>query len=42
MWIIILLLIILIGFTGNIVSLLRALRHTNQRIMELLEEKKNK
>ncbi|WP_284691037.1 MULTISPECIES: hypothetical protein [Bacillus subtilis group] len=39
MWIIIFLLVILIGFTGNIVSLLRAQKQANQRIIQLLEEK---
>ncbi|OCB93420.1 hypothetical protein SRCM101294_02782 [Bacillus amyloliquefaciens] len=42
MWIIILLLIILIGFTGNIVTLLRAQKRASQRIIELLEEKSRK
>ncbi|MEC3656623.1 hypothetical protein P9148_16305 [Bacillus siamensis] len=42
MWIIIFLLNILIGFTGNIVSLLRAQRRASQRMIELLEEKSRK
>lgn len=42
MWMIILLLIILIGFTGNIVSLLRAQKHASQRIIELLEKQSRK
>ncbi|WP_260859236.1 hypothetical protein [Bacillus pumilus] len=40
LWIIIILLIILIGFTGNIVSLLREQKQSNQKIIELLDEKK--
>ncbi|WP_432680820.1 hypothetical protein [Bacillus velezensis] len=42
MWMIILLLIILIGFTGNIVSLLRAQKHASQRIIEFLEKQSRK
>ncbi|WP_269430475.1 hypothetical protein [Bacillus sp. JFL15] len=42
MWIIIFLLIILNGFTGNIVSLLRAQRRATQRMIKLLEEKSRK
>jgi len=37
-----LLLIILIGFTGTIVSLLRDIRKSNHRIIELLEENEKK
>ncbi|MDQ4711629.1 hypothetical protein P8807_09830 [Bacillus subtilis] len=40
-WIIICLLVILIGFTGNIVSLLRDQKKSNRRIIEILD-KKNK
>ncbi len=38
MWIIIILLIILIGFTGNIVSILRNIKQSNEKIIKLLEE----
>ncbi|MEC5219893.1 hypothetical protein [Bacillus atrophaeus] len=40
-WIITVLIIILIGFTGNIVSLLREQNRSSKKIIELLEEKKN-
>ena len=39
MWIIIILLIILIGFTGNMVSILRNIKQSNEKIIELLENK---
>lgn len=38
MWIIMILLIILIGFTGNIVSVLRNIKQSNEKIIKLLEE----
>ncbi|WP_258729755.1 hypothetical protein [Bacillus atrophaeus] len=41
-WIITVLIIILIGFTGNIVSLLREQNRLNTQIIELLDEKSNK
>lgn len=42
MWIIIILLIVLIGFTGNIVSLLRQMKESNEKIIQLLEHQKPK
>lgn len=35
MWMIIFLLIVLIGFTGNIVSLLRQMKESNEKIIQL-------
>ncbi|WP_260849872.1 hypothetical protein [Bacillus pumilus] len=42
MWIIIILLIVLIGFTGNIVSLLRQIKASNEKMIQLLEHQKPK
>lgn len=42
MWMIIILLIVLIGFTGNIVSLLRQLKASNETIIQLLKRQKIK
>ncbi|MGE6631809.1 hypothetical protein [Bacillus sp. NPDC077027] len=39
MWIIIILLIVLIGFTGNMVSLLRNIKQSNEKIIKLLDDK---
>ncbi|KIL26795.1 hypothetical protein B4133_1285 [Bacillus altitudinis] len=38
MWMIIILFIILIGFTGNMVSILRNIQQSNEKIIKLLEE----
>ncbi len=38
MWMIIILLVGLVGFTGNIVSLLRQLKASNETIIQLLEQ----
>ncbi|MEK4319545.1 MULTISPECIES: hypothetical protein [Bacillus] len=40
MWIIIILLIVLIWFTGNIVSLLRQMKESNEKNIQLLEHQK--
>lgn len=42
MWMIIILLIVLIGFTGNIISLLRQLQASNEKIIQLLKHQKPK
>lgn len=42
MWIIIILMIILIGFAGNIVAMLRTLVKQNDRIISLFENEINK
>ncbi|KIL15513.1 hypothetical protein B4129_2418 [Bacillus safensis] len=42
MWMIIMLLIVLTRFTGNFVSLLRQIKAPNEKIIKLLEHKKNK
>ncbi|AWI37455.1 hypothetical protein BA81_02025 [Bacillus safensis FO-36b] len=42
MWMIIILLVGLVGFTGNIVSLLRQLKASNEKIIQLLEHQKPK
>ncbi|MEC0486575.1 hypothetical protein [Bacillus glycinifermentans] len=39
MWIIIVLLIMLTGFSGTIITILRTMVKQNNRIIELLEEK---
>ncbi|MED1748929.1 MULTISPECIES: hypothetical protein [Bacillus] len=40
MWIIIISLIVLIGFTGNIVSLLRQIKKANEKSIQLLDHQK--
>ncbi|WP_264372591.1 hypothetical protein [Bacillus paralicheniformis] len=42
MWIIIILMIVLIGFAGNIVAILRTLVKQNDRIISLFENENNK
>lgn len=42
MWMIIILHIILIGFTGTTVSLLRQMKGSNEKIIQLLEHQKTK
>ncbi|MEC1261892.1 hypothetical protein P9D34_15885 [Bacillus swezeyi] len=42
MWIMTVLLLVLIGFTGNMIALLRTLVKQNDRIIGLLEEESNK
>ncbi|OYN65372.1 hypothetical protein CFH85_12015 [Bacillus safensis] len=42
MWMIIILLIVLIRFTGNIISLLRQLQASNEKIIQLLKHQKPK
>ncbi|WP_263315925.1 hypothetical protein [Bacillus swezeyi] len=42
MWIMTVLLLVLIGFTGNMIALLRTLVKQNDRIIGLLKEESNK
>ncbi|WP_283936071.1 hypothetical protein [Bacillus sp. I-2] len=42
MWMIIILLVVTVGFTENIVSLLRQIKASNEKIIQLLEQQKPK
>ncbi|MED4994198.1 hypothetical protein [Bacillus safensis] len=41
-FIILIILVVLVGFTGNIVSLLRQIKASNEKIIQLLEQQKPK